>query len=48
MKVLGFMTIHYGLEYLKESLLSIKDHVIPLSTEKQTSILELLISDVPT
>lgn len=27
MKVLGFMTIHYGLEYLKESLLSIKDHV---------------------
>lgn len=27
MKVLGFMTIHYGLEYLKESLLSVKDHV---------------------
>lgn len=27
MKVLGFMTIHYGLEYLKESLTSIKDHV---------------------
>lgn len=27
MKVLGFMTIHYGLEYLKESLLSIRDHV---------------------
>ena len=27
MKVLGFMSIHYGLEYLKESLLSIKDHV---------------------
>lgn len=27
MKVLGFMTIHYGKEYLKESLLSIRDHV---------------------
>lgn len=27
MKTLGFMTIHYGLEYLKESLTSIKDHV---------------------
>lgn len=27
MKVLGFCTIHYGLEYLKESLTSIKDHV---------------------
>ena len=27
MKVLGFMTIHYGLEYLKESLTSIKDRV---------------------
>jgi hypothetical protein len=27
MKVLGFMPIHYGIEYLKESLLSIKDHV---------------------
>jgi hypothetical protein len=27
MKVLGFMTIHYGIEYLKESLTSIKDHV---------------------
>ena len=26
MKVLGFLTIHYGLEYLKESLTSIKDH----------------------
>lgn len=26
MKVIGFMTIHYGKEYLKESLLSIKDH----------------------
>ena len=27
MRTLGFMTIHYGLEYLKESLTSIKDHV---------------------
>ena len=27
MKVLGFMPIHYGIEYLKESLLSIRDHV---------------------
>lgn len=27
MKVLGFMTIHYGLEYLKESLTSIRDYV---------------------
>lgn len=27
MKVLGFMTIHYGKEYLKESLLSVRDHV---------------------
>jgi hypothetical protein len=26
-KVLGFMSIHYGLCYLKESLGSIKDHV---------------------
>jgi len=27
MKTLGFMTIHYGVEYLKESLLSVVDHV---------------------
>jgi hypothetical protein len=27
MKVLGFMPIHYGIEYLKESLLSIRDNV---------------------
>ncbi len=27
MKVLGFMTIHYGLEYLKQSLLSVVNHV---------------------
>lgn len=27
MKVLGFSTIHYGKEYLRESLTSIKDHV---------------------
>jgi hypothetical protein len=27
MRVLGFMTIHYGKEYLKESLLSIRDHI---------------------
>lgn len=27
MKVLGFMTIHYGKEYLRESLLSVRDHV---------------------
>ena len=27
MKVLGFMPIHYGVEYLRESLLSIRDHV---------------------
>lgn len=26
MKVLGFMPLHYGKEYLKESLLSIKEH----------------------
>lgn len=26
-KTLGFMTIHYGAEYLRESLLSIRDHV---------------------
>ena len=26
MKVIGFMTIHYGIEYLKESLTSIKEH----------------------
>jgi hypothetical protein len=26
MKVLGFMPIHYGKEYLKESLLSIVNH----------------------
>lgn len=27
MKVLGFSTIHYGKEYLRESLLSIREHV---------------------
>lgn len=27
MKVLGFMTIHYGVEYLKESLQSVVNHV---------------------
>lgn len=27
MKVLGFMSIHYGVEYLRESLLSIQNHV---------------------
>jgi len=26
-KILGFMTIHYGMDYLRESLLSIRDHV---------------------
>jgi len=26
-KVLGFMTLFYGKEYLRESLLSIRDHV---------------------
>ena len=26
MKTIGFLTIHYGLEYLKESLTSIKEH----------------------
>lgn len=27
MRTLGFLTIHYGKEYLRESLLSIRDHV---------------------
>lgn len=27
MKVMGFMTLHYGKEYLKEALLSVRDHV---------------------
>ena len=26
MRTIGFLTIHYGLEYLKESLASIKEH----------------------
>ena len=27
MKIVGFMPLHYGLEYLRETLLSVKDHV---------------------
>ena len=44
MRVIGLMTIHYGKEYLKESLLSVKNHcekIVVAYTSKPSHGLEL-------